>query len=237
MYMNCAPINVTGGADNHDVYNSLPDMQIANVPPAASCRTIDSTDPLFPSPGNSLDHRTGVFEKMIGDCGTVSRPQPVMGAGDGGSSSSSSGNSNSAAPAPVSAHSPALASICDFCRPISSFATSVVTSSSISTADTASTPAAATTITPSPSASAAPANTTTYTPPSPAHSNSTANSSPTCSEDGELVCNGPSQFGICNFGKIVWQDIAAGTQCRDGQITFVGASKKQRGVAGRVKYE
>ena len=40
-----------------------------------------------------------------------------------------------------------------------------------------------------------------------------------CPTDGAVVCNGPSQFGICNFGKVsVFQPVAAGTQCVDGKI-------------------
>lgn len=41
-----------------------------------------------------------------------------------------------------------------------------------------------------------------------------------CPTDGVLVCNGSSQFGLCNFGQVVWQQVAAGTQCQDGEIVF-----------------
>ena len=40
----------------------------------------------------------------------------------------------------------------------------------------------------------------------------------TCSSNGAVVCNGESQFGLCNNGKVVWQAVAAGTKCQNGQI-------------------
>ena len=41
-----------------------------------------------------------------------------------------------------------------------------------------------------------------------------------CPIDGQLVCNGPSQWGLCNWGKVQFQPVAAGTQCLDGEIVF-----------------
>lgn len=40
----------------------------------------------------------------------------------------------------------------------------------------------------------------------------------TCSSNGALVCNGETQFGLCNNGKVVWQAVAPGTKCHNGQI-------------------
>jgi hypothetical protein len=50
MYMNCAPISITGGSDSKDYYGTLPDMLVANVP-ATDCRTEDSKDAQPPNPG------------------------------------------------------------------------------------------------------------------------------------------------------------------------------------------
>jgi hypothetical protein len=41
--------------------------------------------------------------------------------------------------------------------------------------------------------------------------------SQTCS-GATMLCNGTSQFGLCANGKVVWQAVAPGTQCKDGQI-------------------
>lgn len=210
MYMNCAPITVTGGADNNDVYDQLPDMQLANIP-STTCKTVDGSVPLLPNPGDSLDHRgNGPFEKMLGDCGTPSKTTPKMGGGDTNTKSVPS----VAAPAPAPTH------VCDPCAPLPSFTTSVIASSSA-------TPTAVPTAVPT-------------SPPTPVdtpatNGNGTVGSS--CGDDGTMICNGPKQFGICNFGKVVWQDVAAGTQCKDGKITFATKNRVvRRNIAGRVNF-
>lgn len=40
----------------------------------------------------------------------------------------------------------------------------------------------------------------------------------TCPTNGALVCDGESMFGLCNFGEVVFQSVAAGTKCVDGKI-------------------
>jgi hypothetical protein len=39
-----------------------------------------------------------------------------------------------------------------------------------------------------------------------------------CPKDGVLVCDGPDQWGLCNFGQVVVEPVAAGTKCVNGQI-------------------
>lgn len=42
-----------------------------------------------------------------------------------------------------------------------------------------------------------------------------------CPSDGALVCSPDgTQFGLCNFGKVSFQPVAAGTKCVDGEIQF-----------------
>lgn len=204
MYMNCAPITVTGGADNKDVYNGLPDMQLANIP-QTTCKTVDSTVPLLPNPGDSVDKRgSGPFQNMQGDCGAPTKTQPQMG-GNGHDSPSSD-------QPPVVPSSPPSPS---------------PTSTSMPTPDP-STPVESAPAAAKPSTSAGGSNN--------GSGNSTSDAS--CGEDGVMVCNGASQFGICSFGKVVWQDVAAGTKCEDGKITFAKKQRRvvTRGVAGRVSY-
>ncbi|KAK3700962.1 hypothetical protein LTR37_015668 [Vermiconidia calcicola] len=43
---------------------------------------------------------------------------------------------------------------------------------------------------------------------------------PTCSTNGALVCKGSTQFGICNWGHVAFQPVAAGTECVDGKIEY-----------------
>lgn len=71
MYMNCAPIQVTGGDGSVDL-NSLPDMLVANVP-QSSCATIEGQDVQFPNPGSNLiQMSSGPFGGLTGDCGSKS---------------------------------------------------------------------------------------------------------------------------------------------------------------------
>ena len=53
MYMNPAPIEVTGGSDNQDYYKSLPDLFKANIP-ATDCTTPETEDATIPNPGEFL---------------------------------------------------------------------------------------------------------------------------------------------------------------------------------------
>jgi hypothetical protein len=39
-----------------------------------------------------------------------------------------------------------------------------------------------------------------------------------CSEEGALVCLDAGYFGICDHGKAVRMELAAGTTCQDGKI-------------------
>lgn len=41
-----------------------------------------------------------------------------------------------------------------------------------------------------------------------------------CAPNGAVICSKDgSEFGICNFGRVVFQPVAAGTKCVDGEIT------------------
>lgn len=41
-----------------------------------------------------------------------------------------------------------------------------------------------------------------------------------CSKNGELVCNGTGEFGICNWGRVHFAPVAKGTTCQNGRIVF-----------------
>ncbi|TKA80024.1 hypothetical protein B0A49_02302 [Cryomyces minteri] len=53
LYMNCAPIIISGGAGDHALYDSLPDMFVINLPNMGpdGCATQDTADVVFPDPG------------------------------------------------------------------------------------------------------------------------------------------------------------------------------------------
>jgi hypothetical protein len=50
MYMDCAPISITGGSDNKDYYESLPDMFVANIA-TTECAVAEGSDVQVPDPG------------------------------------------------------------------------------------------------------------------------------------------------------------------------------------------
>ncbi|KAJ4354819.1 hypothetical protein N0V95_003504 [Ascochyta clinopodiicola] len=164
MYMNCAPIKVSGGKG--DGFDSLPDMAIANIKVPGACKapTTEGSDYTFANAGDSVAKLgTGPFVELCG--GAASE-----GGSTGGSAPASSG---SADPGPAAPKEPAT--------------------------------------TPAPT-----------TPTAPSTGGSTGGGSTgggsACSDNGAIVCNGDSQFGICSNGQVVWQPVASGTKCSNGAI-------------------
>ena len=50
--------------------------------------------------------------------------------------------------------------------------------------------------------------------------------SSSCPRDGALFSNGSTQFGVCAFGHVIWQSVAAGTVCKcsNGSCSIVTAN-------------
>lgn len=161
MYMNCAPINVSGGTG--EGFDSLPDMAIANINAQGNtCKTTEGSDYTFANPGKSVAKLgTGPF---MGLCGGAASE----GANTAPSGGSGSGSSGSSPVEPVAPKVPAT--------------------------------------TPAPAA-----------PQAPSTGGSTGGGS-ACSEEGAMLCNGESQYGICSNGQVIYQPVAAGTKCSNGKI-------------------
>jgi hypothetical protein len=53
MYMNCAPISITGGSDSKEYYQSLPDMFVANIA-TTECAVLEGGDVQVPDAGEFL---------------------------------------------------------------------------------------------------------------------------------------------------------------------------------------
>ncbi|EPE05022.1 glycoside hydrolase [Ophiostoma piceae UAMH 11346] len=69
MYMNCAPVTLTGTSGSESSFDSLPDMFVANV--GNGCSTAQSADLIFPDPGEavvSLNGATTTFASPVGSC-------------------------------------------------------------------------------------------------------------------------------------------------------------------------
>ncbi|CZT22863.1 uncharacterized protein RCC_08569 [Ramularia collo-cygni] len=259
VYMNCAPITISGGSDSKEAFDSLPNQYLINLPPS-ECQGVDSTDLIIPNPGKDVVKAAGaILKEATGpSCAaaaaaqtsglsgyqtaspdsnsppadssassTASEAQPTSAPASygGGPSSmitiqtaapSSMITMQTAAPAPSS---PAVVSDSPLSIvPIPTISTAAPASSSpAGIPDSMGPPASYPTLTPSSGAGISGPGTTAGTGAAPIATGSTSSGS-TCSTNGALVCNGASQFGLCNNGNVVWQAVAAGTTCSNGQI-------------------
>lgn len=235
MYMNCAPVTVTGGSKKRDEEGfskrdtSLPDMFVANVP-ATDCTTKESTDVEFPNPGSSVEKSSQ---------GTAPPSGPKCGAASGGSSSSGSSGSSgspSAASAPqpsssggvfaagassASGSAPAPSSAPAVAPPVASAAPSAAPAPAVAPGNTSS----------SSSSGSAPADA-----PAPATGSSGAAGSSPCSSPGTEVCSPDgTKIGMCDpTSHVVFQPVAGGTKCVGGQMVVAKRSAKFAG-RGRVR--
>ncbi|PTB69317.1 lytic polysaccharide monooxygenase [Trichoderma citrinoviride] len=62
MYMNCAPLTVTGSGGSADFLNTLPDMFVANIFGDEKCNTQNDKDLEFPQPGTDVVKMNGATE-------------------------------------------------------------------------------------------------------------------------------------------------------------------------------
>jgi hypothetical protein len=129
MYMNCAPITVSGGSGSDSTFSALPDMAIYNIADKNTCKTTEGTDVAFPDPGKYVLTGSGNKPGPPVGCGgaaaaagpAAAAPAAPAAGSDGtptGSANngqytgigSSAGNAGAAAPAaPAAASSPASA--------------------------------------------------------------------------------------------------------------------------------
>lgn len=238
LYMNCAPIEVTGGASDKSGFDALPDMLVANLDD--SCESVANFAVQFPDPGSSVQKgSTNDLKPPTGSaCGKSSGTTPSE-------PSSPAGEEPTAAPTSAPAQEPAETAVPSnpggvFApgassaapvvptaapEPIQSTSTTLVTVTAKPTAPTAAQPTAA-------PGTGAPAQ-----PSAPSIPSTPGNTSGTCTTNGAVVCNGEKQFGLCNNGNVVWQDVAAGTACVNGVISkrsFNGRVARPRYVGSRV---
>lgn len=216
MYMNCAPIVVTGGGkkardvipeittaeleaslNGTQAFNlvsradaTFPDMFVANIP-ATDCTTVAAFDVQFPDPGQSLAKNSQALKAPVGPkCGA---------AGSSGSSSSGSGAAPAAAPSAAAPAPPAPAPPAP-----ASPGTATILASPVPSAAPAAAPSVA------PPAAPAPA-------PAPAAGSSSGGCTP-----GQIVCSADGmQIGECGpSGSAVMGPVAGGTKCVEGKVAF-----------------
>jgi len=248
LYMNCAPVTVTGGASDTSKFDQLPDMFVANIA-SVDCKSPPNFNVLFPDPGQNVltDESAAKNEPPTGSaCGKA-----VSGGGasaSGGATSAAAAQSSAAVVQSSAVQSSAAAAI-PTSNPGGVFAPSASSAAAIEPTSTMTTlvtvtaslsdPAMATSA-PAASEPAASASEPAASEPAasePAASASAPAAVPTssggggtgCTTNGAVLCNGPTQFGLCDNGKVVWQPVAAGTTCSNGQITRRAFHRQLRG--------
>lgn len=242
LYMNCAPVTVTGGASDTSKFDQLPDMFVANIA-TADCTTPPNFNVLFPNPGQNVvtDESAAKNEAPTGTgCGKA-----IAGGGaspSGGASSAAAAQSSAAVVQSSAIQSSAAAAIptsnpggvfapsassAAAIEPTSTMTTLVTVTASLSDpAMTTSAPAASEPAASEPAASEPAASASA---PAAAAPTSSGGGNTGCTTNGAVLCNGPTQFGLCDDGKVVWQPVAAGTTCSNGQITRRAFHRQLRG--------
>ncbi|KAH0343433.1 hypothetical protein KCU81_g5172, partial [Aureobasidium melanogenum] len=116
MYMNCAPISITGGSDDDTFFNSLPELYVANIPNECNFNS-GSFVVGFPNPGKFVTYGEAA---TAGDLGCPTSSDSASGSGSnstyssaspyGASSPATAPTSYAAAPSPYAAV-PTLATV------------------------------------------------------------------------------------------------------------------------------
>lgn len=221
MYMNCAPITVSGGSDDNTVFSSLPDMFVANLP-RESCRVPDSKNFVFPNPGQSVQTAAAdAFATALeGDnCAAITG----LGRGSGNAGSPAQPTAQPSAPASSAPTSSAPASSApattkapgEFAPIPSSAVSSAVrpTATSLATVTlTRSAPASSRTSDAPPPANTAPAG------------SCDVGASP-CTVEG-MYCFSTTKWGLCQNGCAVERFVSPKTECRNNSIQHVAAAKR-----------
>lgn len=232
MYMNCAPIKVTGGSDSEDVYNSLPDMFVANI--GNGCGTAEGEDFVFPQCGKYVEtaEKTALGSSTTGTCATAaaggdsgSEASPTASSGSDSGAGSPSGYA-SAAPSSAAQAAPSYAASSAPGESAQSTEAQIATITTMATVTaTGYAPAGAAAPTGAASAPSYGSSGTSGTEAAGSDaSNGTSSSGScdggavTCPDDGSVVCIGSSQWGMCNAGCAVPMALAAGTTCSGGVI-------------------
>ncbi|KAF1964726.1 hypothetical protein BU23DRAFT_51853 [Bimuria novae-zelandiae CBS 107.79] len=206
-YMNCAPIDVTGGASDASGLDALPDMFVANIA-STTCKSPLNKAVKFPNPGENVqDGGTNDTEAPTGECGATGST-PTTPEQPSSSAAPEAPETTSAAPETPET-TPAPSSSAPAGGVFAPGASSVVPSTF------------ATVATSTPSSTGAPSaggDGSTETGSGSTGGSTGGASNGSCSSEGAIVCNGSDQFGICNGGSVVWQAVAPGTTCSNGTV-------------------
>ncbi|KAF1964565.1 hypothetical protein BU23DRAFT_585528 [Bimuria novae-zelandiae CBS 107.79] len=220
MYINYANVKVISGASNTSKLEKLPNMALANinVGSGASCKTKESFDYTFAGVGQNGDTVDRVGAGPFVDlCGS----EAAVGTDSGSSGSESGASDNDSLDTPGLGEGAAAAT-----SPASVSSTLIVTIHPLNPVTAPTAPANSEAPVESAQPTQAPAwSTSAAAPPSGGAALGT------CSFNSAVLCNGETQFGLCNSAGILWQDVAPGTKCQNGQITRRDFTRRVQRVA------
>jgi hypothetical protein len=233
-YMNCAPIQVGSSsgkastASAAQALSSLPDMFVANLPDT-QCSTAEKQDFVYPNPGQNVVRGTKVTPGNT-LTGSGCTKMNAMGAGSGQIGSPSAGTPSTPEQGTPSKPSSAPAkSAAPTASPINkgpAESPAPINPGGVFAPGASSAPAAGPTAQPKPPVAqpTVPAAKPVPSAAPPAASQVPNNTTPSngectpCTNDGAVVCIGSKQFGLCNRGCAVAQDLAAGMTCSKGAV-------------------
>ncbi|KAJ4233406.1 hypothetical protein NW759_002183 [Fusarium solani] len=249
MYMNCAPLEVTGSGGSKDHLSSLPDMFVANI--GNQCEVPSSKDLQFPNPGSDVDRFNGATEAW----GQADGPGCKTGSGGsaptgGNNTPAPTGGNDSPAPTSGSGGQPTEAQP----QPTQAPEKSVPGGVFITVSQPAvSQPAVSQPAAEEPAATQAPP-TTTAAPAAPGSGSGdgsesgngsgsgdgagsdSGSGSPSggfaagtaCTTEGEWNCIGGSSFQRCASGAwTATQQLSGGVSCTPGQAADIGLTAKR----------
>jgi hypothetical protein len=234
-YMNCAPIQVGSSsatvktASAAKALSALPDMFVINLP-ADKCSTAEKQDFEYPNPGaNVITGKTGSVGNTM--TGTGCSAMNAIGAGSGEMGSPSAGTPSTPSQGTPSKQSPVASSPASY--PVASPPSKGPTESKaplnpggVFAPGASSAPVSKPTPQPeAPASKPVPSAAPPAAKPVPSAAPQTpSNSTPSngectpCTNDGAVVCIGSKQFGLCNRGCAVAQDLALGMACQAGAV-------------------
>ncbi|KAK3672668.1 hypothetical protein LTR78_007480 [Recurvomyces mirabilis] len=227
IYMNCMPVEVTGGSDDKTAYNALSNAYIINQP-TADCSTQETSDPIIPNPGSAEIQKFNPASVVSASGTACAASAAAMTKGVAAGSNSSPATASAAAsspPASSTASSSAPASY-PTSAPSSSASSgggmigmntsSASASEATAPASSAASPSVYSTMSASSAAVPAPSS---YTPASGSNSTSSSSSPSSGSSDSGMTCSTDgTQFCVIANGQNVCRQVAAGTSCTNDQI-------------------
>ncbi|KAG4035417.1 hypothetical protein MFRU_001g01860 [Monilinia fructicola] len=243
MYMNCAPVTLSGGATKRNdlverdqaAFDALPDMFVANI--GNGCGTADSLDLVFPNPGDSVEFDGGATSTATstptGSCAAAKGSAKAT----GGASYAATSVAASVATSAATSAAPAGTAPASYLpggvfatvptgesAPAATSATSVAASAPSVTKSAASVPAVATSPVSVPTQATVPVYTNST---SSSSSSSSGGLTGACTSEGMFNCVSGSSFQQCASGTwSVVQPMAAGTTCKTGQTMNLAVAKR-----------